>query len=133
MGKTSIYDSRCADPLIRWIEERDIPKIIEMQGEFAWTFERDFMGALAVVDKNDIPVLVTGAWKRAEVHLLADRNVKLPASAFLELHQAMAEALAKDNVAEVVTWMDDMQSFGRRLKQLGWETAKRTMWVRRLI
>jgi hypothetical protein len=121
--------------VIRLLESNDLPRLRELQNEFEWTFAPDYMLGLAVVDENNLPVMMAGAWKRAEVHLVADSQLGSPQdreAAFLELHEAMANTLANQGVAEVITWMDDMQAFGRRLKRLGWDVAKRTTWARRI-
>jgi hypothetical protein len=79
--------------------------------------------------------MAAGAWKRAEVHMVCDRGWSSPetrGAAFLELHKAMETVLAREGVAEAITWMDGMKAFERRLKRLGWEVTKRTMWARRL-
>jgi len=121
--------------MIRFIEPQDLARIKELENGFEWEFSPDFLCAMAVVDENDRPVMIAGAWKRAEVHMLLDSGWAEPkkrSAAFLELHKAMEEVLAREGVAEVITWMDDMKAFGRRLQRLGWEVAMKTMWCRRL-
>lgn len=121
--------------MIRFFEQKDLERLRELENGFEWTFEPDFLYAMAVVDENDRPVMIAGAWKRVETHMVCDHTWESPekrGEAFLALHKAMEEVLVKEGVAEAITWMDDMKAFGRRLKQLGWDVAKRTMWARRL-
>jgi hypothetical protein len=121
--------------MIRFLEPQDIPKLKELQNDFEWTFNPDYLFGMVVVDENDRPVMMAGAWKRAEVHMVCDSHwssAETRGAAFLELHKAMETVLAREGVAEAITWMDDMKAFGRRLKRLGWEVTKRTMWARRL-
>jgi hypothetical protein len=121
--------------MIRFLEPQDIPRLKEMQGDFEWTYEPDYLFGMVVVDEKNRPVMAAGAWKRAEVHMLTDHTWATPlarAGALIELHNAMGNVLARDGVAEVITWLDDMRRFQRRLKRLGWDAAKKTMWCRRL-
>lgn len=136
MGSAAFHNGDGADPVkLRILEERDRERVKELECGFDWQFGRDFLCGVAVVDDADRPVMVAAAWKRAEVHMVLDQRWASPREreeAFAALHAGMAAVLANDGVAEAITWMDGMKAFGRRLKRLGWDTAKRTMWARRL-
>lgn len=121
--------------MIRFIEPKDRERLKELENGFEWTFDPDFLFGMAVVDENNRPVMAAAAWKRVETHLVCDSAWADPVTrgrALVELHKAMEEVLAKEGVAEAITWMDDMKAFGRRLKQLGWDVAQKKMWCRRL-
>lgn len=120
---------------LRLLEERDRERVKELQCGFEWTYQPDFLFGVAVVDESDRPVIAAGAWKRAETHVVCDRLWATPQereAVFVELHRAMEVILACEGVAEAITWMDGMKAFSRRLKGLGWDMAKHTMWARRL-
>lgn len=121
--------------MIRFLEPQDIPRVKELQNEYEWEYGPDFMGALAVVE-NDKPVMVVGAWMRAEVHMVTDSTWNTPAgrlAALAELHDRMEKVLKDFSVGEAITWMDDMKAFGRRLEGFGWAVAKHVMWARRIM
>lgn len=120
---------------LRFIGSQDVQRLKELEDGYEWTYQPDFLFGIAVVDEHDRPVMAAAAWKRAEVHVVTDHQWDSPQAreaAFLELHGAMERVLAKEGVAEAVTWMDGMKAFGRRLKRLGWDVAKRTMWAKRI-
>lgn len=120
---------------LRFIEAADIERLRQLEDGFEWTYQPDFLFGIAVVDENNRPVMAAAAWKRAEVHMVTDHTWGSPEAreaALLELHGAMERVLARDGVAEVVTWMDGMKAFGRRLKRLGWNTPARKLWARRI-
>ena len=78
--------------------------------------------------------MVAGAWRRAEVHMVADGSWSTPQArleAFAELHEAMRGELRERGVGEVWTFMDDMKAFGRRLQRLGWQKIARQVWGKR--
>lgn len=121
--------------MIRPMRESDLPRLRELQGEFAWEFGRDFAGALVVVDAQDVPVAIAGAWRRAEVHMVMDSRWETPGmrwEALRQLHAAMEAQLSAEGVGEAITWMDGMKALCRRLKGLGWGKAARPMWARRI-
>lgn len=121
--------------MIRFFEAKDIPRLKELENGFEWGFGRDFLCGVAVEDEAGRVVMAAGAWKRAEVHVVTDPAWASPQqrqAAFVALHQGMEAVLAREGVAEAITWMDDMKAFGRRLQRLGWGRAGRTMWARRL-
>lgn len=121
--------------MIRLLEEKDLPYLRKLQTEYEWEFGKDFMLGMAIVDEHNHPVMVVGAWKRAEVHMLANGQWGTPGMrmiALQELHKAMEFELRKQGVGEVHTWLDEMKAFCRRLQALGWGKAKRQMWARRI-
>ncbi len=114
--------------MIRPIEQKDLPRISALGG-FPSEYGRDFLGALALVDEDDVPLVVMGAWSRAEVHMAMDKQWSTPQNRLLaltELHGAMEQELAFLNVGEVVSWFDKACAFTRRLnKSLGWKQSER--------
>lgn len=120
---------------LRFVGMQDAQRLKELEDGFEWTYQPDFLFGIAVVDENDRPVMAAAAWKRAEVHMLTDHAWGSPQdreAALIELHGAMERILAREGVAEALTWMDHARAFGRRLKRLGWGTPTRSMWAKRI-
>jgi hypothetical protein len=121
--------------MIRQITTKDVPRLRGLEQGYEWEFGPDFMHAKAFVDENDRPVLIAGAWKRAEVHLVADGTWGTPGmrqAALEQLHAAMAQQLKSEGVGEALTFMDGMKAFCRRLQRLGWGKTDKAVWARRL-
>ena len=119
--------------MIRPLVASDLERVKQLQGELPWTFGRDFLGALAVVDENDVPVMAVGAWSRAEVHMLTDHTWATPEQrlrALAEVHEAMRLELEAQGVGEVHTWFEAAERFCGRLKRLGWKRLRKQMWGR---
>lgn len=121
---------------IRPLTRDDLPRLKEMECEHEWDFESDFIGANVLVDENDVPVMIAGAWKKAEVHMVADAKWGTPAhrmAAFQQLHQHMHDSLKQKGYREAVTWFDrvvtcQVNRFIKRLRAFGWqESNKRSM------
>lgn len=121
---------------IRPLTLADEPRVRELEAEWKWSFGSDYLGALAVVDGSDRPVVIAGAWMIAESHLLLDSSWSTPAhrmDALAKLHEAMRENLYQRGFRHTVTWMmSAMKSFERRLVSLGWVRSKVTSYHRGL-
>jgi hypothetical protein len=102
----------------------DLPRVLELQGEWKWTFGGDFISGLVAVDEEDKIVAVLGAWRLAEVHMLMDTEWRTPAfrhQAELMLQEAMTGRLYLEKVGRMVTWMGaPMRAFERRMQKWGW-------------
>lgn len=126
--------------MIRLLQEKDIPRLRELEGDFEWEFG-DCVGALVAVDENDRPVMYCGAWKRAEVHIALDPKWSTPGArlAFLhKIHSTMNDKLKRDGFEQVVTWFDEKPTgaakrFQKRLGILGWMMSEKRSWHRRLV
>lgn len=120
--------------MIRQIKPSDIPKLRELQGDFEWTFNFDFLEGLVAVDEHDQPIMFAGAWKLAEVHCAIDSKWSTPGARLLmleELHEAMRLELRRQNVGQAVTWFDDVKErFMHRLKRMGWMKSSKISWHR---
>jgi hypothetical protein len=121
--------------MIRTIAERDIPRLKELECGLSWQFGRDYMDGLVMTDADDVPVMFMGAWRVAEVHMLADPSWSTPGArlaALQQLHYAMEQRLWAHGVGQAVTWLDDMKAFTRRMIGLGWVKSSKTSWHRRV-
>ena len=119
--------------MIRRLEERDLPTLRALSSTFAWEFGPDFVGALVETDENDVAVMAVGAWHRCEVHMALDKAHGTPMERWqmLErLHKSMDVELA--GVGHVVTWLDGMERFARRLMTLGWIKNSSTSFSRKV-
>lgn len=119
--------------MIRKMRDSDIPRLKELNPEFEWTFGRDFMGGVVVTDENDSPVMFSGAWRRAEVHMAVDSLWETPGlryAALRALHVAMENELRLQDVGQAVTWFAKCEKFCRRLKALGWTESGLTSFHR---
>jgi len=119
--------------MVRPMRESDMPRMKELEGEFVWEFGPDLMECLVYVDDNDVPRMFAGAWRRAEVHATIDSRWQTPGVrliALKELHEAMELRLRHQGVGRVVTWMDGMKGFCRRLASFGWVKSDMVSWTR---
>ena len=110
-----------------------MPRIRELQGEHLWEFGPDFECGYVFVDANDVPVLVTGAWKKAECHMLIDPSWGTPGARMLALqqaHDAMERNLYAAGFREVHTFFAKVEAFCRRMQRLGWRQSAMTSFHR---
>jgi hypothetical protein len=109
---------------IRPFEERDIRYLQLLHNGFHWELDSSFIGADVVVDEDDIPRMIAGAWAIAEVHLVADGQWDTPAfraEALRLLHISMNQRLKSLGIRRGVTWFNEpMRAFERRLRKMGW-------------
>ena len=119
--------------MLRRIEQRDLARIRQLQAEYAWEFGPDFECGYVFVDANDVPVMVTGAWRKAECHMLIDLSWGTPGarqSALEVCHEAMERTLYARGVREVLTYFDRFENFRRMMMRLGWVKCGKTSWNR---
>ena len=121
---------------VRHLVPEDIPKLKALESkDFAWEFGPDMDMCLVLVDDNNEPRAFSGAWKRAECHLLLDSDWETPAvrlAAVRALHFEMNVRLANKGYRMAVTWAGDMRAWGRRLIALGWLRSTETSFHRRI-
>ena len=126
--------------MIRKIQVHDLGRIRAMEAERAecdsWEFGPDYIDGLAYTDSADRPVVIVGAWHRAETHLLMDSTWGTPAMrqlAFEQVHAALEAELKQKGVGQVITWLVGKLAFARRLKQLGWIESSKQSFHRRVV
>lgn len=119
--------------MIREIRPSDIPRLKEMQGEYKWDFESDFIDGLVAVDENDNPIMAVGAWMLAEVHCVMDGRWSTPGARLTllrELHDTMSGNLKRRGYKQAVTWFDAIDRFCRRLERWGWIRSTKSSFHR---
>ena len=119
--------------MIRELRPSDLPRLQEFG--FNWALGADFLIGIVATDEHDRAVMVAGAWQRAEVHLGLDKDFGTPGlrlALLSQVHRAMEKELKLRDVGKVVTWLDGMKAFGRRLVGLGWQKSDTESWQRRV-
>ena len=121
---------------IRSLQHFDIPQVAALDCKFPLDFDSDFILGLVASGREAKPVMVAGAWHRAEVHVLIDKSWGTPRermTVLKELHDAMAVELKARGVSEAVTWFGgEDKSFKRFLQKWGWVKSELTSWHRRI-
>lgn len=119
--------------MIRRMTEDDISAVRSLQCGHEWVFGDDFLGAWVAEEDGHI-VAISGFWNRAEAHMVMDHTWKTPQErldVLRALHGHIKPELRSAGIHEVWTFMDDMRGFGNRLKKLGWQVIRKTVWGRR--
>lgn len=119
--------------MIRRMTADDVPALRAMQNDYEWSFDRDFIGGWVAEEDGRI-IAISGFWSRAEAHMVMDHTWKTPQSRLeilRQLHEHIKPRLRVRGIYEVWTFMDDMRGFGNRLKALGWQVIRKTVWGRR--
>jgi hypothetical protein len=134
VGKCSLSRRDTAKTfMIRKVRNSDLPRLKELG--FEHEFTSDFIEGICATDENDVVVMFAGAWSRAEVHMASDKTWGTPGARLAllqQVHREMEKHLKARNVGQVITWLDGMKGFSRRLHNLGWFKSQLTSWHRRI-
>jgi len=118
---------------IRQIQNRDIDKLKEIHSASGFDYKfpnlNEFFPIPAVVDENDIPVLVVASLPTVELFLLADSTWETPGirmEAFKLIHEFVRRDLQSRGIVEAVAWIPPelSKSFLRRLNKMGWNSGR---------